>query len=144
MGQRIVKLINFVNRLRRKRCSPERLLLLLPNCIQNSECNRNVVKDINNCRRCGNCKVGELIDLARKYGCQIAIVTGGRLALQLAKRDDVDAVVAVACEKELLAGQKALFPKPSLGVINIRPHGPCVDTDVDIKEVEKAICSFIE
>jgi hypothetical protein len=67
------------------------------------------------------------------------VATGGRLALELAKAEGVKAIVAVACEKELQAGLTGVFPKPSLGIINLRPHGPCRDTDVDLGEVEEAI-----
>jgi hypothetical protein len=56
----------------------------------------------------------------------------------------VDAVVAVACEKELQEGLKGVFPKPALGVINLRPNGPCVDTKVDLEELEETIRWFVE
>jgi hypothetical protein len=57
--------------------------------------------------------------------------------------DDIHAVVAIACEKELQEGMGGVFPKPGLGIINIRPHGPCTDTDVDLEEVEEAIKWFL-
>jgi len=117
--------------------------MLLPSCLQNSECPQKVSNDIANCQRCGRCKIKDMVGLAEKYGCQCAVVTGGRLALELARRDGVKAVVAVACEKELQAGLCAGFPKPGWGVINDRPHGPCKDTDVDVAEVEEAIVRFL-
>jgi hypothetical protein len=59
------------------------------------------------------------------------------------KQDCVDAVVAVACEKELREGMRATFPKPVLGIINLRPNGPCRDTDVDVAQVEDAMRWFL-
>ena len=43
--------------------------------------------------------------------------------------------MAIACEKELAGGIKAVFPKKVLAVHNTRPHGPCKDCGVDIKNV---------
>lgn len=139
MGRRLVKLLNSMTRFRRSRCKPEELLLLVPTCLQNSQCTQKITNDINECRRCGQCKVRDMIELSEKYGTRCAVATGGRVAMEMAKKKGVRAVVAVACEKELQVGMAALFPKPALGIINIRPHGPCKDTDVDLEEVEKAI-----
>ena len=99
--------------------------------------------DPNICERCGKCKVKDVLELAEKHEVQCAAVTGGRLAVERVGRDDVHAVVAIACEKEIRDGMKGIFPKPALGVVNLRPNGPCRDTDVDLEEVEKAICWFL-
>ncbi|MGD2175372.1 MAG: DUF116 domain-containing protein [Candidatus Brocadiaceae bacterium] len=139
MGRRIVKMMNALTRLRRSRCRPEELLILVPSCLQRSDCRQKITNDINECRRCGRCKVKDIIELGERYGVRCAVATGGRLALEMAMETDVKAVVAIACEKELQQGMFSMFPKPGLGIINIRPHGPCKDTDVDLEEVEEAI-----
>ena len=143
MGRRIIGLFNFITRARRARCAPGRLLILLPSCLQRSECEQKVLNDTANCLRCGRCKVKDVLELADEYGCRCAIVAGGRLALEMARDGGVDAIVAVACEKELQEGMRAMFPKPSLGVINVRPHGPCKDTDVDLEKVDEAVRRFL-
>jgi len=143
MGRRIVRLLNLATRLRRSRCEPGRLLILFPSCLQRSECPQKITSDVANCLRCGKCKVKDVLELAEKYGTQCVVGTGGHLALEIASGDGVDAIVAVACEKELQEGMKGALPKPSLGVINIRPHGPCKDTDVDLAELEEAIRWFL-
>ena len=139
MGQRLVKLFNTMTHLRRSRCKPEEMLVLLPSCLQSSECKQKITNDIGECLRCGRCKVKDIAELCEKNGVRCAVATGGRLALELAQQDHVKAVVAIACEKELQEGMAAVFPKPGLGIINIRPHGPCKDTDVEVEEVERAI-----
>ena len=118
---------------------PERLLFLVPSCLQNSDCKQNLAHDITQCKRCGRCKVAEVLALAEKLGAKAAVATGGRLALQMAKDDAIDGVIAVACVKELTEGMRALFPKAVLGVVNMQPHGPCKDTDVDMAEVRAAV-----
>ena len=135
----MVNLMNLVTRVRRTRCRPDELLILLPSCLQNSQCERKVTRDVQECRRCGRCKIKDMLELAEKYGVRCAVATGGRLAVELAGDKGVKAVLAIACEKELQAGLAAIFPKPGLGVLNLRPNGPCTDTDVDLAEVEKAL-----
>lgn len=139
MGRAIVRLLSGLTRLRRARCRPEELLILVPSCLQSSECELRLTNDIAKCRRCGRCKVKDVVELAERLGTRCAIATGGRLALQLAQEDRIKAVVAVACEKELQEGLRAVFPKPAIGIINLRPHGPCKDTDVDLAELEEAV-----
>jgi hypothetical protein len=139
----MVGLWNRLTRVRRPKCGPGNLLILMPRCLQFSECPQPVAKDLANCKRCGKCQVKDLIELSEEYGTQCAIATGGRLALLRVKQDDVKAVVAVACEKELQEGMKGAFPKPVLGVINLRPHGPCKDTEVDLEQVRRALDWFL-
>jgi len=139
MGRRMVAFWNFLTHVRRKRCAPERLLFLVPSCLQNSECKQNIAHDITQCERCGRCKVGQVLALAEELGAKAVVATGGRLALQMARDEAVDGVIAVACVKELTEGMRAVFPKAVLGVVNMQPHGPCKDTDVDMAAVRAAV-----
>jgi len=86
--------------------------------------------------------VSELITLAEKLGIQIFVASGGRQAVKRVREDRVKGIVAVACEKEIREGPMATFPKPVIGVINLRPHGPCIDTDCDMAQVESALKEF--
>ncbi|MDI3538299.1 MAG: uncharacterized protein PWQ13_322, partial [Bacillota bacterium] len=52
------------------------------------------------------------------------------------------AVVAVACERDLTSGLLDVYPLPVLGILNDRPHGPCVDTRVDMERVRQAVLEF--
>jgi hypothetical protein len=143
MGNLLIKMINGLSRLRGTRCEPEELLLLVPSCQQWSECTRKVTYDIQQCVRCGKCKIKGILDMADRYGIHVAVATGGRLAQQLAEDDQIKAVVAIACSKELNEGMKAIFPKATIGVLNMQPNGPCKDTDVDLEKVEAAIEHFL-
>ncbi len=100
--------------------------------------------DLANCLRCGNCKLADLLALSEHYGVRVELVSGGRKAVAAAREESVKAVVAVACDKELFAGLKAIFPKPTLTVCNQQPEGPCVNTTVDINVVEAAIVQVLK
>ena len=139
LEKQIVRLNNLAVKLRRKKAGREGILLLFPHCLQNSKCPQKITSDLKLCKRCGQCKVKDILELAEEFGVQCAVATGGRLALERVKEDRVHAVVAVACEKELSQGIKGAFPKAILAIPNLRPKGPCKDTDVALPEVRKAI-----
>lgn len=139
---RISRLIIGFNNWRRNRkdfkVRPENILLLLPRCLQFSECVQNITQDISNCKRCGQCKVKNLVEIAEELGVMPFVATGGRIAISKVLESGVQAVVALACEVELKAGILA-SPKPVIAVVNLRPNGPCLNTDVDINEIRRAI-----
>jgi hypothetical protein len=123
--------------------SPQQLLLLLPHCLQNSECPHKITVDINNCRRCGKCAVGDLLKLRDRYGLVVAMVTGGTLARKIMHQYRPRAIIAVACERDLTSGIQDANPIPVLGVTNERPNGPCFNTKIAITRVEEAIRVFL-
>ncbi len=139
----LVRLNNWVTRYRNVRVRPEHVLLLLPHCLQSRKCPQNLLAGLHNCRRCGQCKIKDMLEMAERLGVQCAIAAGGREAVRRATDPSVKVIVAVACERELRQGALAVFPRPVLGVINMRPHGPCTDTDVDLAEVERELRSFL-
>lgn len=123
--------------------SSDDILILIPHCIQKSECKLKITTDVKNCKSCGLCNVSDLLKLQNKYNVNVFIATGGTLARKKIKEVRPKAVVAVACERDLTAGVQDINKIPVLGVFNQRPNGPCVDTKIDIKEVENAIKFFI-
>lgn len=118
---------------------PEQVLILLPHCLQNSDCPHKITMNINNCKNCGKCRIGELKELADKYGATIKVATGGTLARKIIKEARPRGIVAVACERDLSAGIQDAGTLPIIGVLNCRPNGPCINTDVNLIEVENAI-----
>jgi len=116
-----------------------KIMLLLPHCLQNSECPFKITADINNCKQCGKCKIGELRDLAQKYNITIKVATGGTMARKYVRENRPQAIVAVACERDLFSGIQDTGALPVIGVLNRRPNGPCYNTDVDLEAVEAAL-----
>ncbi|MDU2065936.1 MAG: DUF116 domain-containing protein [Sporomusaceae bacterium] len=138
--------IEVSNHLIRKRqviVKPNRFLILTPHCIQQEDCPYKVTKNIENCRRCGRCQVGELAAVAEKYEVHLAIVTGGTLARRVVKALKPQAILAIACERDLTTGIQDVFPLPVVGLLNERPCGPCCNTRVDMAAVEKIVRQFL-
>jgi hypothetical protein len=123
----------------RKRMSKDRLLILLPQCLQNYDCAYRVTANIDNCHRCGQCKIGEILQLGDSCGASVSIATGGTLARKVIVDKDPTVIVAVACERDLSSGIQDAYPIPVYGILNQRPHGPCVNTQVDLEQLEEAV-----
>jgi uncharacterized protein len=137
-----IKVNNALTIAQRKRIKGDRVLVLLPHCLQIDICNRKLTNDVNNCVRCGRCTVGRLADLGEKYGLRIEVVNGGTLARRRVATFRPSGIVAVACERDLTFGIQDAHPVPVYGVINDRPNGPCVNTCVDMDMVEEAVKFF--
>ena len=122
---------------------PGRLLLLLPHCVQQALCPQRLVHDPNNCHRCGKCPVSDLLNLRDKYGIHLAIATGGTIARRIVVQTKPHCIIAVACERDLTSGIQDSYPLPVFGVLNQRPHGPCIDTLVPMTALEDAVRVFL-
>lgn len=121
-----------------------RLLVLSPHCLQLSTCPHKITRDPNNCKRCGGCNVGDLMKLSEEMGFTFFVATGGTLARQVVKKIRPQAVLAIACERDLMSGIQDVYPLPAVGVLNIRPNGPCNNTRVDMEEVRRVLAQIIE
>lgn len=122
---------------------PERLLLLLPHCIQRSSCPRRLTHDVDLCARCCQCPVGDLLELRDRHGFSMAIATGGTIARRIVVERRPAVIVAVACERDLTSGIRDSHPLPVFGILNERPCGPCRDTLVPLGPLEAAIRLFL-
>jgi len=137
--------INLNNKLvKREKLKTKKILLLLPHCLQMSECDIRLTYNIYNCERCGRCEIKDLIHIADENSLKLSIATGGSLARRIISDIQPDAVVAVACENDLSSGIADSYPLPVLGIPNERPCGPCMNTIVDLEKVKDAIASFGE
>jgi len=127
-----------------KQVRPEKLLILLPHCLQNHECAVRITGAVENCKRCGKCKIKNLNEFSEKYNVPMSVATGGTLARKIVVEKRPDIIIAVACERDLTSGIQDSYPIPVFGIFNKRPFGPCYDTDVDLELVETGIITFLE
>jgi len=122
----------------------EKILILAPHCLQRVQCPYKITVDVNNCRSCGQCPVGDLLTLSREKGTQLVIATGGTFARKFIKEKRPKAIVAIACERDLTSGIQDVEVIPVIGIINQRPEGPCHNTRVNLCQVEKAVDYFAQ
>jgi hypothetical protein len=138
-----IEVNNYLIQVKRFGLTPEQLLLLLPQCLQRSDCTIRIARDILACKQCGGCQMKEIIHLCKRYGVKACVATGGTLARKIIVEQKPQAVIAVACERELVDGIQDCYPLPVFGILNQRPHGPCMDTGAALERVESAITHFL-
>jgi len=138
-----VKVNNDLVESRIKRFKPRELLLLMPHCLQRSKCKMRLTYSIDNCKRCGRCPIDDLIGLSEHY-VHLAIATGGTIARRIVVQRRPKLILAVACERDLASGIQDTYPLPVFGILNFRPNGPCLDTNLPLDVLEEAIRRFMD
>ncbi len=138
-------IININNKIVKKNhYKAKRILILLPHCLQVSDCDVRITHNIYNCKRCGRCSINDLIKIAEENNINIFVATGGTIARRIVKETMPDAIIAVACERDLSSGIVDTYPLPVIGILNERPCGPCINTQVDLLKIKEAIDFFIK
>lgn len=122
MGRSFLIVQNNLVRAWRQGKVSENVLVLLPHCLESSV----------------RARIQEVL---KRYRCKARIVGGGSEALQAIEEEKPDALVAVACERDLVTGVTDLGGRLPwvLAVPNIQRHGPCKRTDVRVSEFEAAL-----
>jgi uncharacterized protein len=143
LQQSFIALNNQLVQAKKLRVPARRTLLLLPHCIQLFDCAIKITGDVDKCRRCGRCVVSELTGLAQTRGIDIAVASGGTLARKIIVERRPQLIIAVACERDLTAGIRDAYPLPVIGVLNQRPYGPCINTQVVLAELEATLDAYL-
>jgi len=79
-------------------------MILLPHCLQYSECEYKITNDINNCKRCGRCCIGFIADISAEKKVPAYVVTGGTAARKYCFKEGAEIIISVACERDLSSG----------------------------------------
>lgn len=122
--------------------SGRKMLLLLPHCLQVSDCQIRLTYNVNNCRRCGKCGIRDLLGISEEHHLDIFVATGGTIARRIVRDTRPDIIIAVACERDLSSGIVDTYPLPVYGIMNERPSGPCINTQVSMAKVREVIERF--
>jgi hypothetical protein len=139
MRESFVHLNNSFLKAIKTKFDPSKVLILLPHCLQNTDCGIRITTDIHKCEKCGKCDIGELTELSERYNIPIAIATGGTLARKIIVENRPKFIIAIACQRDLVEGLREVFPIPVYGVLNDRPEGPCFNTRVTVEKIELAL-----
>lgn len=123
---------------------PQKILILLPHCLQSSHCVNRLTYHLDHCTRCGACPISGLLVLAETFGVQLAIATGGTIARRIVVQSKPAMIIAVACERDLTSGIQDATPIPVYGVLNERPCGPCLDTRVNFDVMQRLLETAVQ
>jgi hypothetical protein len=121
LAHAFIRTNNALVRLAPQGIAPQRALILLPRCLRKEQ-------------------IDQARTLASTRGVEVALVAGGEQARQRIRERRPSVVIGVACERDLLSGIRDVRHKLSiLGIANTRPNGPCLDTQIDLTELEAAL-----
>jgi hypothetical protein len=124
MGNSFIKLNNRIVRIKNHVFSSCDLIALLPRCLSKEMHQR-------------------ISEITKKYNIDYFVVHGGEAAREKVKNKRPKAIVAVACERDLVAGIKDVKNILVLGIPNTRPQGPCRNTCINLVEFENSIRMFL-
>ncbi|TYQ15627.1 UNVERIFIED_CONTAM: hypothetical protein Cloal_2098 [Acetivibrio alkalicellulosi] len=126
-----------------KKYRKDDIMVLLPHCLQYSDCGYKVTNDISNCKNCGKCTVGDIFKACQEKGVKSFVLTGGTAARNIVPKYKPKVILAVACERDLTSGIIDVVI-PVIGIINDRPNGPCYNTRVDVNVFKEKLDSIIK
>jgi hypothetical protein len=101
------------------------LLLLIPRCLSRAA-------------------LDGVLGIAGKYEVPVFVATRGQLARRVIRERRPRAVVAVACERDMVSGLHDVAGKvPVLGLTMTLPAGPCKDAGLDLEQLEEWVKSYV-
>ncbi|MFZ9834899.1 MAG: DUF116 domain-containing protein [Holophagaceae bacterium] len=124
---------SFVNTKSRK------TLLLLPHCIQWSNCTAPILEEMSSCYNCGSCHIETLVEDSVQEQWNVRITNRSYKAYIEAKKSNPDLIVAVSCTDRLLKGVRKLSSYPSFLIPLELPFGMCVDATFNYNHLSSAM-----
>jgi uncharacterized protein len=86
-----------------------------------------------------------ILEVAGRYEVPVFVATRGQLARRAIRERRPRAVVAVACERDMVSGIHDVAAKiPVLGLTMRLPSGPCKDAAIDVAKFETWVRTFVE
>lgn len=101
------------------------LLILIPRCLSRAS-------------------LDGVMDIARRYDVATFVATRGAYARQAIRERRPKAVVAVACERDMISGLHDVAGRlPVLGLTMQLPNGPCKDASLDLAKMEEFVRKYL-
>jgi len=85
-----------------------------------------------------------VLEIAGRYEVPVFVATRGQLARRVIRERRPRAVVAVACERDMMTGLRDVAGKlPVLGLTMQLPNGPCRDAAIDLAQMEQWVQGLV-
>lgn len=127
----LFKEINLLHREDFLRLRNRDICMFLPHCLRSRHCPAPTTEEGIQCRRCGECPIGGIIEAAETEGLRVFCVPGGSTLKPLIKKYGPRGLVGVACEKELLLALDMLSDRGHLFQLFLLDKDGCFETDLD-------------
>src|SRR6266705_2572825 len=110
---------------RQRRVGKGELLVLIPRCLSREA-------------------LDGVLGIAGRYEVPVFVATRGQLARRVIRERRPRAIVAVACERDMMTGLRDVAGKlPVLGLTMRLPNGPCRDAMLDLETMERWVKSLV-
>jgi hypothetical protein len=110
---------------RQRRVNAGELLILIPRCLSRSA-------------------LDGVLEIAKRHNVAAFVATRGQLARRVIRERRPKAVVAVACERDMVSGLHDVAGRvPVLGLTMQLPAGPCKDAVIDLEKLEAFVGSYV-
>jgi hypothetical protein len=120
-----VKVYNALASHRGRKVGTGELLVLIPRCLSKQT-------------------LDGVLGIAGKYDVPVFVATRGQLARRVIRERRPRAVVAVACERDMVSGLHDVAGKvPVLGLTMTLPSGPCKDAVLDLPKLDEWVRSYV-
>jgi len=125
MENAAVKVYDSFARARGRKVGTGELLLLIPRCLSKTA-------------------LDGVLEIAGRYQVPVFVATRGQLARRVIRERHPRAVVAVACERDMVTGLHDVAGRvPVLGLTMTLPAGPCKDAGVDLARLEEWVRAYV-
>ncbi len=120
-----VKVYNALALRRGRKVGEGELLVLIPRCLSKAT-------------------LDGVLGIAGEYRVPVFVATRGQLARRVIRERRPRAVVAVACERDMVSGLHDVAGKiPVLGLTMTLPSGPCKDASVNLGQFEEWVRAYV-
>jgi hypothetical protein len=120
-----IDIYNTMAERRGRRVGKGELLVLIPRCLSKQA-------------------LDGVLEIAGRYEVPVFVATRGQLARRVIRERRPRAVVAVACERDMMTGLRDVAGKlPVLGLTMQLPNGPCRDATIDLEQMEKWVQGLV-
>ena len=120
-----IDIYNTLAERRGRRVGKGELLVLIPRCLSKQA-------------------LDGVLEIAGRYEVPVFVATRGQLARRVIRERRPRAVVAVACERDMMTGLRDVAGKlPVLGLTMQLPNGPCRDAAIDLDQMEKWVQGLV-
>jgi hypothetical protein len=120
-----IDIYNTLAERRGRRVGKGELLVLIPRCLSKQA-------------------LDGVLEVAGRYEVPVFVATRGQLARRVIRERRPRAVVAVACERDMMTGLRDVAGKlPVLGLTMQLPNGPCRDAAIDLSQMEKWVQGLV-
>lgn len=110
---------------RGRRVGKGELLVLIPRCLSKAA-------------------LDGVLGIAGRYDVPVFVATRGQLARRVIRERRPRAVVAVACERDMMTGLRDVAGKlPVLGLTMRLPQGPCRDAEIDLATMDRWVKGLV-